>query len=92
MKKPSRSASYTPTALDLAWARQMVHMLGEGGILAYPSTRVIYSVSHEHKTITLQNPDALLDFNSFVIHYQTIDVFDAIGYRVLPPKDESKVG
>lgn len=84
MSKPS----YTPTPTDLQWAKQTMSMIAEGGVLAYPATKVIYTVSHKNKTLTLQNPEQLFSFPSFVIHYQTIDVFKEIGYTALPPKEE----
>jgi hypothetical protein len=90
MSKPIRMPVYTPTAVDLQWARQMITLLAEGATLVYPATQMIYCVSHKNKTLILQNPNQLLIFPSFVIHYQTIDVFMQIGYTVLPPKEEEQ--
>ena len=79
---------YKPTVADLQWARNLVAVCRDGAIIKYPKTSMIYRVDHKDRTLTLQNVDQLLSFPSFVIHYQTIDVFREIGYTVYPPKDE----
>jgi hypothetical protein len=88
--KQMKQPSYTPTPTDIAWAEGVMNQIAEGGVFAFPSTKVIYAVSHKNKTLTLQNPEQLQSFPSFVIHYQTIDVFKEIGYTALPPKEKEE--
>ncbi|MBO0887462.1 hypothetical protein J2P12_00015 [Candidatus Bathyarchaeota archaeon] len=90
MGKTREPPYYQPTQTDIDWARSMMTMLSDGGTLAYPATRLIYRIDHKKKTLTLANPDQLFHFPSFVIHYQTIDVFHQIGYTVLPPKETNR--
>lgn len=73
---------YTPRDVDIAWARRMMRLIRDGGILSYPSTGLVYRVDHAAKTLTLLNPDMLMHFESFVVHEQTKTVFDLIGYEV----------
>jgi len=74
--------AYKPTEVDLAWARNVLAIVKDGGALAYPSTKVIYNLDHKNKKLTLQNPEQLEEFPSFVIHQQTIEVFKVLGYSV----------
>jgi len=74
---------YTPTQVDIDWAKSMMALVAQDGILAFPSAQLIYDVDHEHKTLTLQNPERLAThFDSFVTHNQTVVVFKIIGYEV----------
>lgn len=76
-------AYYTPEPQDIKWARRVLSLLNEGGILVYPQTKAIYKVSHKDKTLILQNEE-ILDTNDAYIHYRGIQVFDKIGYRMMP--------
>jgi hypothetical protein len=78
------STGYVPRPTDIYWAKSMMAMIKDNGILAYPATKVIYTVDHRNKTLTLRNPEQLLEFPSFVIHQQTQAVFQEIGYTVEP--------
>lgn len=86
--KGGGTPEYHPTAIDLAWAKAMIGMVKEGGLLIYPSTGLVYKLFHKKKEMVLRNPEMLLIFESFVIHFQTIDVFKALGWKVKPGKEE----
>jgi hypothetical protein len=51
---------YKPTSEDLIWAAQMLALVRDGGSLVYPSTQLMYTVSHRNHTLTLMNPDILV--------------------------------
>jgi hypothetical protein len=74
--------SYKPTEVDLEWARNMLDLVKDGGLLIYPATMVQYRLDHKNKKMTLENPEQLDEFPSFVIHQQTIEVFKVLGYAV----------
>jgi hypothetical protein len=73
---------YKPREVDLAWAKNVLAVLEDGGTLAYPATKMIYRVDHYNKQLILLNPEQLTDFDSFVIHQQSIAVFKALDYEV----------
>jgi hypothetical protein len=74
--------SYKPRPVDLAWAKNALSIIKDGGTLAYPETQMIYRVDHSNKQLVLQNPEQLMVFASFVIHQQSIAVFKALDYEV----------
>lgn len=74
---------YTPNAVDLKWCRHIVNFIRDGGTLAFPSTRLIYTMDHQNKTITLTNPEELADPESKETHERTRIVFrEGAGYKV----------
>ncbi len=81
---------YIPTEEDVSWAHQMVSLILENGILAYPSTGLIYRVSHYRKKLTLVNPAQLGDPASLVVHLRTRVVFEVIGYKVFDSTEDSE--
>lgn len=83
-----KAPTYKARAIDLAWARNVVNMLSDGGVIGYPSTELIYRINKKAKELVLTNPEKLFHLPSFITHYQTIDVFKQIGYTVLPGKEE----
>lgn len=78
---------YTPTAVDIEWARSAVNMLTNDGMLVYPGANLKYRLDKERKVLTLQNPEQLFDRESFITHVQTIAVFSKIGYIVNEKED-----
>ena len=73
---------YQPNSIDLAWAQRMIALIKDGGILAYPSTRVIYKLDRSNRRLVLQNPEQLRERDSKEIHEQTKDVFSVLGWKV----------
>jgi len=74
--------TYQPTNIDIAWARDMLANVVDGGVMVFPAAGAIYEVSHTHKTLTLKNEE-LLSVNP-EIHLRTTAVFSKVGYEVLP--------
>jgi hypothetical protein len=74
---------YQPRPIDVAWARGVIAMIADGGVLAYPATQMIYRFDHRNKRMILQNPEQLAaEYHSYEIHQQTIEVFKVLGYSV----------
>jgi len=76
---------YKPTEEDITWAIQMMALVMESGILAFPSSGLIYRVSHFRKKLMLVNPMQLVNPASLVTHLRTRVVFKEIGYDVIEP-------
>jgi hypothetical protein len=73
---------YTPTALDLAWARNVVAITTNGAIWIWKATLLTYRFDHEEKQLILLNPQLLKDKELREAHEMTIEVFKKIGYTV----------
>lgn len=66
--------NYEPTAIDIHWARNMLAMLKDGGVMVFPATRETYRVNHRTKTVTLISAqDETFD--------KTLEVFRRVGYE-----------
>lgn len=74
--------TYQPTDIDILWAKHMLKHVMDGGIMVFPSTGLVYKIEHKRKCLTLQNPEALLNPDSFITHHRTVQTFKAIGYTV----------
>jgi hypothetical protein len=75
---------YKPTLVDIIWAKHVISTMRDDGVLAYPSTRLIYRVDKTHCIIFLENIDQLKTRSSLECHDKTVVVFREIGYRVEP--------
>lgn len=73
---------YEPTATDVAWVRWVLRVVTDGGVLVFPGTRLIFSVSHQTKSLTLINPEVLEDKESAETYAMTQTVFNKEGYIV----------
>lgn len=73
---------YIPSDIDKLWLRNVLQITANGGVLAYPSTGLIYKINHKDKTLTLVNKEILEIEDSAVLHRRTIKVAEAIGYMV----------
>ena len=71
---------YQPTEIDLIWFAQTLEIMNEGGLLVFPSSGLIYKVSHDHKTLTLQNPAKLQETICRELHAMTETVAAFFGY------------
>lgn len=78
---------YEPREQDVLWAKRMMSLLTENGVLVYPSTGLRYVVSHKAKMLKLENYDQLLMPESLTVHLRTVAVFKAIGYKVIMQDD-----
>lgn len=77
-------ARYVPTQDDIHWMQTTLACITQGGILAYKTAKLTYRVDHANKFLILTNPEQLAnEFMSFVVHEQTKDVAQAIGWTVL---------
>ena len=73
-------AKYKPNSVDIQWAKNMLSVVKNGGKWVAPATNLVYVVDHTNKQLILENPGQLAaSFESFVLHMQTIQVFNAIG-------------
>lgn len=75
-------SDYEPDEMDIEWAKTVLNLIADGGILAYPSTQLIYRVDHLHQTVTLLNRQRLEDEDSAILHRRSIRVFERIGWTV----------
>lgn len=73
---------YKPSETDIRWATNVIRYLKDGGIIGYPSTRLIYRINKMEKELVLQNPSILADLDSRECHERTVIVFGVLGYRV----------
>lgn len=62
---------YEPNDTDLSWMAGLLEMTTEGAIMVYPSSGLIYKISHVNKTLTLQNPARLADRECKRLHETT---------------------
>ena len=79
---------YVPNEDDIRWAKQMLTLVADKGILAFPATKLIYEVDHEAKTLTLLNPEifgkpGIAGEASLLVHRRTIVTFREVGYSVV---------
>ena len=74
---------YQPDEDDIMWARRILNTVKDGGILVFPTTKLIYLINHREKTLLLENPHILADEFSASVHRRSIKVFRLIGYMVL---------
>lgn len=79
--------NYIPSSDDIIWAMKVISLIKSGGLLPMPTTRLVYVVDHETKTLTLQNPFVLYEnencnYNA-TVHQRCIAVFHQIGYQIL---------
>lgn len=79
---PEEKTMYRPTDDDKEWARKVLQLIKEEGGLALPDAGLAYSVSHIHKRLTLVNPEKLIEYDSMLVHLQTMATFESIGYTV----------
>lgn len=73
---------YEPTEMDIEWTLMIVSLIQDGGLLAMPSSKLIYKLEHSHRLVTLINPEILKDENSDKVHRRAIRVFAKIGWYV----------
>jgi hypothetical protein len=72
---------YIPTEYDIKWAAEVVRIMKEGATIA-TSSRITYRISRAGRTLTLQNPAALENPDSYTDHLRTVEVFKRVGYEV----------
>lgn len=73
---------YTPTDIDLKWAKNVLKLIKHNGLLCYPLTELVYLVDHNNHVLTLQTPQSLQNKGSEETHHRTKIVFAVIGYDV----------
>lgn len=73
---------YEPTEVDLLWMAGVLEMIHEGGLIVFPSSGLIYKVSHQKRTLTLQNVDRLKDTVCATLHLMTTAVAARFSYEV----------
>lgn len=78
---------YIPAQEDIRWAKAILKLVKHGGVLGLPTTKLIYLVNHQDRTLSLMSPDVLYDKEAGSIntemHRRMIVVFGKIGYLVL---------
>lgn len=73
---------YKPRDVDINWARLVIDLVADGGVLAYPNTFLIFRVDKAKKQLLLMNPGVLSDPDSKEVFEKTIAVFREINYEV----------
>lgn len=78
---------YLPRPDDIIWAIRMLSLVNDGGLMTFPTTRLVYQVDHAAKTLILLDPFVLYDETdsqyTASVHRRTIRVFREVGYQVL---------
>jgi hypothetical protein len=74
--------TYEPRDIDLAWMAGVLEMVNDGAVIVYPSTGLIYKVSHTTRTLILVNPAKLDDRDCRDVHERTIVVAGFFNYTV----------
>lgn len=82
VKRPEDQLKFTPREIDIEWAKQMVALINDGGVLTYPSTRLVYRLYHKRKTMVLMNPDELINVDALIVHLRTVETWAVIGWTV----------
>jgi hypothetical protein len=75
-------AVYEPRYIDLQWMKGVLEITKEGAVIVYPSTGLIFNVSHENRTLTLTNPEKLSDRDCQDVYERTIPVAGFFDYTV----------
>jgi hypothetical protein len=74
--------NYDPKDVDLAWMAGVLEMTNEGAVIVYPSTGLIYKLSHSNRTLMLINPAKLDDPECRKLHERTAIVAEFFHYTV----------
>lgn len=75
--------SWRPSLGDILWLSQTVQMLKDGGILLFPTSRLMYRVDNRRQTLTLLNPQVLSeDEHSRETHARTKRLLPFLGYTM----------
>jgi hypothetical protein len=74
--------TYKPNEDDVRWAQNVVAMIKDGGMLAYPAAGCAYRLHHNNKVMELVNPDVLDLPESAETHERSIVVFAHLGWTV----------
>jgi hypothetical protein len=75
--------AYKPTIIDIMWADSVLRMIDNEGIVIYPSSQLVYRVSHRSRVLTLLNPQHLgTDSVAKDLHERTKAVFAFFEYTV----------
>lgn len=78
-------SDYEPTLIDIMWAKTMVNLIADGGLMIFPSTNLIYEVRQELKVLELVNIEILnTDPRNRELHGRSHNVFEMIGWKVIP--------
>jgi hypothetical protein len=75
---------YQPTERDKKFAREMVRVMKDGGIMMVPSYPVPYRFNHQRKELVCARPELLGACVSAVMHGRHKAVFATVGWKVLP--------
>lgn len=77
-----------PGSKDIAWMRTLLWCVKEGGTITLPRSGLKYVVDKQNRTMTLINPEKLPeDRREAKEHEATEAAADAVGYRVLVPRE-----
>ena len=80
------SDTWQPSAVAVAWAQGVLHMLAEGATLVVPGSQHIYHVNHACKTLTLVVGDPM---DEMAWHRKNVVTFKRLGYTVLDETPET---
>jgi hypothetical protein len=75
---------YRATDRDKKFAREMVRVMKDGGIMMDPSCPVPYRFNHQRKELVCDRPELLGAGVSAAMHERLKAVFATVGWKVLP--------
>lgn len=75
---------YQPRTIDLEFARELVRITKNGGHWGAPTSGLVYRIDHDQKTLTLRNPERLVNEYAAEEHAANVATFCmGPGYAVL---------
>ena len=80
---PPLNRFYTPNEIDIEWAKTVLRIIKNDGIVQFPSSGLVYQINHDKKTLTLRNPEILMETGAFITHLKTVEVFKDVEYTVI---------
>jgi hypothetical protein len=78
---------YIPSDSDIAWTRNLIRIIKDGGTWAWPDAMLIYTFDKPAKTVKLMNAEALEDERRAENHQRFEKNLAAIGWMIVPEKE-----
>lgn len=73
---------YEPNQFDIAWMKNMIAMICDGGTLAYPDAALVFAVNKKTKSLVLLNPEVLIFDDSLETYKRTKKVCATFHWNV----------
>lgn len=74
--------TYVPDFSDLIWAQRKIANTRDGGVIAYPNSKLLYRVDKTRRVWKLLNPEILIDLTANELNEATKSVLAFINWEV----------